>query len=88
MSPNTLSTNAIKELYGGSQPFMRTTTIKDQSYLCPFKHPNMLKVGDSQKMHFTESDPGPFYLNEQERKERIYDTTIGTKRRNSPKPNS
>ena len=43
--------------YGGSQPKMRDTKIKEVG---PYRR--ILNVGDVQKMVFTENDTGPFYL--------------------------
>ena len=77
LSPDALSPTLIRKEFGGKQPFMRSSIIKDPSYLGPFQHNNILKVGDIQTMKFAEDDTGPFYMTEREREDRKYDKVIG-----------
>ena len=77
LSTNALSPTLIRKEFGDKQPFMRPTIIKDPSYLGPFQHNNILKVGDTQTIKFDKHDIGPFYMTEREREDRKYDKVIG-----------
>ena len=46
LSPNALSPTLICKEFGGKQPFMRLSTIKDEAFLGLYYHPIRLKVGD------------------------------------------
>ena len=65
---------------------MQNSVITNNSYLGPYHHSNKLQVGDTQKMIFNHTDKGPFYLNEKERRSLRFDSIIGNKTENIPKP--
>ena len=79
MASDALSVLSICKNDGGSQPFMKSLVIKDTSFLGPFQHDQKLQVGDTQKMHFTNTDHGPFYMSSEEREGHKYIEIIGTK---------
>ena len=79
MSDDALTITGVRKHFGGNQLYMKDSIIKDSSYLGPFEHPQKLKIDETQKMHFTELDQGPFYLNQQQRDRRQFDEVIGTK---------
>jgi len=56
---------------------MHASRIVDASCLGPY--PKTLSVGDEQSMMFTETDQGPFYVNEPQRSENKYDQATGEK---------
>ena len=67
-----LNAQKMSVSYGGSQTVMRNTKIKEIGpYEC------ILEVGMEQKMAFQEEDDGPFYLSENEKNIRRYDTFVG-----------
>ena len=57
MREGALNVNTMGVRWGGCQQNLRETKIKDVG-----PYPSLLKVGDIQKMVFTEEDSGPFYL--------------------------
>ena len=65
---------------------MQNSVITNNSYLGPYHHSNKLQVGDTQKMIFNHTDKGPFYLSEKERRSLRFDSIIGNKTENIPKP--
>ena len=79
LSPDTLSPTLIRKEFGGKQPHMRPSTMKDNTFLGPYHHPTKLKQGEIQLMLFQPTDDGPFYMNEKEREERHNDKITGTK---------
>ena len=62
---------------------MRDTKIESDHYLGPFieQISNGLRVGDTQKLSFSNSDEGPFWLQSQERIERMHDKPTGRQRK-------
>ena len=58
---------------------MRDSIIKDSSFLGPYSHSAKLKVGDIQTMSFLPTDPGPFYLKDNEKVSKKYDKVNGFK---------
>ena len=83
---NALKPEAIRKLFGGKQPAMRNTLINDNSYIGPHNHPTRLKAGDTQKLIFQSTDPGPYYLSHDEQERRRFDRVIGTKKIKHTKP--
>ena len=71
--PDGLNENEMNKYYGGKQPKMRKTEIKNNSYLGNYDHPEKLKVGQKQAMVFLPGDSGPFYLSADERERRRND---------------
>ena len=65
--------------YGGTQPNMRSPTIEDETYLGSFEHPGRLNVGDVQIMQYLYADSGPFYLSNEEKHSKQFDTDSGEK---------
>jgi hypothetical protein len=64
--------------WGGKQNKVRDTEIKDAAgYLGPYSP--KLKVGDVQKMVFTDDDDGPFYMSPINCELHRYDEVKGTK---------
>jgi len=62
-----LNPAAVNKGYGGSQPHMKTSTIKNEIYLGPYKYEDTLSVGDVQSMVYSENDVGPFDMTPEER---------------------
>jgi len=61
--------------YGGVQPHLRDTTIKQQQgYLSPFIR--ILEPGDVQSMVFQASDIGPFWMTERDQEAKRHDRVI------------
>ena len=78
-APDALNSNAICKTFGGKQPTMCDTTILNNTFLGPYNHTTKLKVGDTQQMTFSYTNPGPFYLSEEEQAATRFDKIIGTK---------
>ena len=83
LRPDGLSVSKISKNFGGKQPNMRDTKIKDESYLGPYidNIPNKLEVGQIQSLVFKENDVGPCDLSLYDRNDRKYDKVKGTKTR-------
>ena len=81
-----MNSKAVRKGFGGAQPKMRNTKIKDSTYLGPYSNgPNCLKVGDTQKLVFSAEDDGPFYLDEVKRREMRDDEIVGEIEKNKLK---
>ncbi len=84
--PDGLNPQRLTKSFGGRQPKMRDTKIDSDKYLGPFvdKVANGLRVGDTQKLSFTNSsNEGPFWMSSQEKINRMHDQTTGwTRKRN------
>ena len=63
--PDGLNANKIRKYFGGKQPKMIDTNIKDETYLGPFDR--TIQVGDIQTMSFSITDDGPFYFQPEEK---------------------
>jgi len=72
-----LCARLLKRKWGGATPPMHASRIVDASCLGPY--PKTLSVRDEQSMMFTETDQGPFYVNEPQRSENKYDQATGEK---------
>ena len=81
IAPDALSPTTTRKTYRGKQPAMRDSTIlnEKESFLGLYSHPNKLKVGDVQKMTFSISDNGPFYLNQTQHHNKQFDTIKGNR---------
>ena len=77
LRPDGLNVNRISKYYGGKQPMMRDTTIKDETYLGPYDHDKKLKVGDTQVMTWISDDVGPYYMSESMKERKKLDKTDG-----------
>ena len=77
LRPDGLNLNKISKYFGGKQPSMRDSVIKDESYLGPYQHENKLKVGDIQSMTWTDGDNGPYYMSQSKREQMKYDKSDG-----------
>ena len=70
-----LNVEKMTRSYGGAQPHLRDTTIKQQQgYLGPFIR--ILEPGDMQSMVFKASDIGPFWMTEQDQEAKCHDRVI------------
>ena len=78
LRPDGLNVNKISKYYGGKQPFMRDTTIMDETYLGPYEHDKKLKVGDTQKMSWIGEEYGPYYMTEAVKQSKKYDKSDGS----------
>jgi len=72
-----LNPAAVNKGYGGSQPHMKTSTIKNEIYLGPYKYEDTLSVGDVQSMVYSENDVGPFDMTPEEREGKWNDIDTG-----------
>ena len=74
--PDALNATNMKVKFGGKQKVLRDSIILEQDgYLGPYHHNKMLQVGDTQSFVFSDTDDGPFYL--QDRNERRLDRNEG-----------
>jgi len=64
--PDGLNANAMNKKFGGSQPRMRSTVIKDEDHLGPYNFPGRLQVGDTQDFTFQSTDVGPCWMTPEE----------------------
>ena len=70
-----LNVKKMTRIYGGAQPHLHDTTIKQQQgYLGPFIR--ILEPGDMQSMVFKVSDIGPFWMTGQDREAKHHDIVI------------
>ena len=69
--PDGLNAKKVRKNYGGKQPKMRESTMKDETYFGIYDR--ILNVGDIQQMVYRENDIGPFYLSLEERQASKYD---------------
>ena len=70
--------NKINIKHGGSQPVMRDSDPLTQEMFGPYHTQDYpLQPGGIQKMQFDQSDPGPCYMTNAERRERMYDVDTG-----------
>ena len=71
--PDGLNVKKMNSGYGGKQVIFHDSNIKKkEGYLVDFSYDDdcQLKVGDTQRFYFTESDSGPFWLSAKERLEK------------------
>ena len=78
--PDGLNVNKISKYYGGKQPSMRDSDIKNDSYLGPYNHPRKLRVGDVQKMTQSDNEEGPYYMSSEMRESKKFDKSDGKTR--------
>ena len=86
VAPDALNPTAISKTFGGKQPLMQNSVIANSTYLGPYQHDSKLKVGETQSMIFSHTDTGPFYLHPSERQSQKFDSILGNKTENIPKP--
>jgi hypothetical protein len=78
LQPNGLSSTRISKYYGGKQPIMRDSVLTDIKCFGPFHdHTYPLQFNSTQSMIFQTTDPGPFYLTEDDRQKRKHDIRTG-----------
>ena len=61
-----LNANAMNKDYGGNESKMRSSIIKDNTYLGPYSHSHKLHIGEAQDMNYNPNTSGPFYLSTEE----------------------
>ena len=72
-----LNPAAVNKGYGGSQPHMKASTIKNETYLGPYKYEDTLSVGDVQSIVYSENDVGPFDMTPEDREAKRNDIDTG-----------
>ena len=78
--PDGLNVNKVSKYYGGKQPSMRDSEIQNDSYLGPYNHPRILRVGEVQKMTWTDNGEGLYYMSNEMRQEKKIDKSEGKTR--------
>ena len=73
LQPDRLSITKINIRHAGKQPRMRSSKLTHQEFGPFHTSDSKLQPNDIQSMQFSESDPGPCYLSEQERIEQRLD---------------
>ena len=66
LQPDGLNANAMNKRYDGNQLKMRSSIIKDNTYLGPYSHSHKLHIGEAQDMNYNPNTSGPFYLSTEE----------------------
>jgi hypothetical protein len=78
--PDGLNPAVMNKGFGGSQPKMKSSTIKNESYLGPYQYDDTLKVGSIQNMVYSEDDQGPFEFSPEQREATRNDIDTGKTR--------
>ena len=71
----------MSQTYGGAQPVMRNTIIREEEGYVGTHFPRLLNVGDTQLMIFLSQESGPWYLSSQQREAQRKDQATGKSRR-------
>ena len=80
LRPDGLSITKIRKGFGGSQPIMRDSLIKDDTYLGSHEHITKLNVHDTQRMNYSVHDAGPFYFTPLQQLQRKWDYDTGKRK--------
>jgi hypothetical protein len=63
LQPDGLNINKVNKYYGGKQAMMRDSVLDTAECFGPYHDENYnLQIGSTQRMVYTELDPGPFYM--------------------------
>jgi hypothetical protein len=79
--PDGLSTMRIRKLFGGKQPLMRDSKLTSKCFGPYHSTDYELQPNSIQKMVFSDSDVGPFYMGDKERESNKLDIRTGKKRK-------
>ena len=77
--PDGLCVNSIRKNFGGKQAIMSETKLETEEYFGPFSEDNelTLQIGDTQRMVFWSTDPGPYWMSIAERETNRYHRPTG-----------